>query len=47
MFMAGTEEAVLLVSELSAKSMGAKQLMALSLATILVVSFATVLAMFH
>ena len=43
--MAGTEEAVLLVSELSAKSMGAKQLMALSLATILVVSFATVLAM--
>ncbi|MDA7846117.1 S8/S53 family peptidase [Euryarchaeota archaeon] len=45
--MAGTEEAVLLVSELSAKSMGAKQLMALSLATILVVSFATVLAMLN
>ena len=45
--MAGTEETVLLVSELSAKSMGAKQLMALSLATILVVSFATVLAMLN
>ncbi|HII10457.1 MAG TPA: S8/S53 family peptidase [Candidatus Poseidoniaceae archaeon] len=45
--MAATEDAVLLVSESSAKSMGAKQLMALSMATILVVSFATVLAMLN